>query len=119
MLDQPDFLNLVVTGSTSLSPTHLLARLQTIETAFGRDRSKERLKGPRTLDIDILLYANEVITSPELIIPHPGIKERAFVIVPLVEIAPDLRHPIGGETLAVFAASLSGQGIYLHADPPV
>ena len=119
MVDQPDFLNLVVAGSTLLTPKDLLKRLQAIETAFGRDRSQERFKGPRTLDIDILLYGNDVITSHDLIIPHPGLTERAFVLVPLLEIAPQLRHPSGGESFASHLAAVSGQGIYLHAAPPV
>jgi len=119
VLDQPDFLNLVARGETGLRPLELLAATQSVEARFGRDRSRERSKGPRTLDIDILLYGDEILELPGLSVPHPGMRERAFVLVPLAEIAPGLRHPADGLTFASFIESVSGQGIYLRAARPV
>lgn len=119
LVDQADFYNLVVEGSTGLQPLQLLAVTQAIEARFGRDRVREQSKGPRTLDIDILLYGDVHIDLPELVVPHPGMTERAFVLVPLVELAPGLRHPVLGRPFASFLDSVSGQGIYLHAVAPV
>ena len=90
---QPWFLNLVVKGETELFPLQLLGRLQSIEIAMGRRRSAVS-GGPRTIDVDILFYGNFVIESDELIVPHPRLTERRFVLEPLMEIAPDLRHPV-------------------------
>lgn len=95
--DQPWFLNLVVEAETELLPKMLLARAAKIEAELGRKRL--RPKGPRTIDIDILLYGNAVIDSPELIVPHPRMNERRFVLEPLAELAPDLRHPVTRRTV--------------------
>lgn len=115
--DQAEFLNLVAAGDTELTPRELLALTQGIEAAHGRDRSKERFKGPRPLDIDLLLYGEFVMAEPELLIPHPGIEERAFVLVPLLELEPELRAPAaaprGGRRYADALALLPDQGIYL------
>lgn len=119
LVEQADFYNLVVEGSTDLPPLALLAATQAVEARFGRDRSREQAKGPRTLDIDILLYGESCVNLPDLIVPHPGMTERAFVLVPLLELAPGLRHPPLGVPFASFLESVSGQGIYLHAGPPV
>lgn len=119
LIDQADFYNLVAEGSTDLPPLALLAATQAIEVRFGRDRTREQTKGPRTLDIDILLYGKTSIDLPDLVVPHPGMTERAFVLVPLVELAQDLLHPVLGVPFASFLESVSGQGIYLHAGPPV
>jgi 2-amino-4-hydroxy-6-hydroxymethyldihydropteridine diphosphokinase len=90
-LKQDWFLNCVVEGETNLPPSSLLSKLREIETRMG---SKKMIaKGPRILDIDILLYGDETIASPELQVPHPRMTERRFVLVPLAEIAPELRHP--------------------------
>jgi 2-amino-4-hydroxy-6-hydroxymethyldihydropteridine diphosphokinase len=88
--DQPPFVNLCIAVDTALTPQALLARAQAIERAFGRDRASEQRWGPRTLDIDILTYDDLVLNEPELTLPHPRLFERAFVLVPLAEIAPDL-----------------------------
>jgi 2-amino-4-hydroxy-6-hydroxymethyldihydropteridine diphosphokinase len=88
--DQPPFVNLCIAVNTALTPQALLARAQAVERAFGRDRSGEQRWGPRTLDIDILTYDDLVLNEPELTLPHPRLFERAFVLVPLAEIAPDL-----------------------------
>ena len=90
-LDQPWFLNCVVEAETSLPPLELLRTLRGIEAQLGS--KKEFAKGPRLLDIDILLYGEETVDLPELQIPHPRMLERKFVLAPLVEIAPRLRHP--------------------------
>jgi len=119
VLDQPDFLNLVVRGETDLPPAELLSRTQAVEARFGRDRSRERRKGPRTLDVDVLLYGEAIVDTPDLAVPHPGMTERAFVLAPLEELSPGLRHPSTGEPFAAYLAASDGQGIYLHARPPL
>jgi 2-amino-4-hydroxy-6-hydroxymethyldihydropteridine diphosphokinase len=87
--DQPPFTNAVIAVASSLSPRDLLARALKVERAFGRDRERERRWGPRTLDLDLLAYDDLVLHSPDLTLPHPRMFERAFVLVPLAEIAPD------------------------------
>ena len=88
---QPDFINAVAALATTLSPHALLDALFAIEAAFGRRRDYHH--APRTLDLDLLLYDQEVIDSPRLMLPHPRLHLRAFVIAPLLEIAPDCRIP--------------------------
>ena len=95
---QPDFLNLVCRGSTHLEPAELLAAVKSIETNLGRLPSRCRY-GPRLIDIDILLYGQCVVSGEDLHIPHPRLPERPFVLVPLAEIAPNLRHPLSGCTM--------------------
>ena len=95
---QPDYINACITIETTLTPRALLRRLLDIENAFGRVR-KERW-GARSLDLDILLFDQEMIDSPGLTVPHPRLHERAFVLVPLAEIAPHWRHPIFAKTIA-------------------
>ena len=82
-------MNLCIAVETALAPDDLLARTQTVERAFGRDRVREHRWGPRPLDIDILAYDDLNLDSPDLTLPHPRLFERAFVLVPLAEIAPD------------------------------
>lgn len=89
-LDQPWFLNCVVEAETSLAPLDLLHFLRNIESQLGS--KKEFAKGPRLLDLDILLYGNETIELPDLQIPHPRMLQRKFVLAPLAEIAPSLKH---------------------------
>jgi 2-amino-4-hydroxy-6-hydroxymethyldihydropteridine diphosphokinase len=86
---QPAFINLCLIVTTPLAPQALLDRAQRIERKFGRDRSKEQRWGPRALDIDIITYDGLVLDEPGLALPHPRVFERAFVLVPLAEIAPD------------------------------
>jgi 2-amino-4-hydroxy-6-hydroxymethyldihydropteridine diphosphokinase len=92
--DQPAYVNAVVGVQTEIQPVEFLHCLQKIELEHGRERKAERW-GPRTLDLDILLYGNQVIDSIELTIPHYGMKEREFVLYPLHEIAPELQLPNG------------------------
>ncbi len=95
---QNDYLNAAVTLATSLSPRELLAAVLGIEKDCGRQRQQRW--GPRTLDIDILLYGDMIIDDVNLILPHPRMHERAFVLEPLAEIAPTARHPILDQTVA-------------------
>ena len=88
--DQPDFINGVAALRTSLAPRDLLDALLGIERQHGRDRAQEVRWGPRTLDLDLLLYGDEVMDEPGLQVPHPRLHERGFVLVPLLELAPDL-----------------------------
>jgi 2-amino-4-hydroxy-6-hydroxymethyldihydropteridine diphosphokinase len=87
--DQAAFVNACITVSTALTPPALLRRAHSVERAFGRVREHEERWGPRTIDIDVLAYEDLVLHEPEITLPHPRILERAFVLVPLAEIAPD------------------------------
>ncbi|NWG26063.1 MAG: 2-amino-4-hydroxy-6-hydroxymethyldihydropteridine diphosphokinase [Pseudorhodoplanes sp.] len=87
--DQAPFVNACITVSTALTPPALLRRAHSVERAFGRDREREERWGPRTLDIDVLAYEDLVLHEPDITLPHPRVLERAFVLVPLAEIAPD------------------------------
>ena len=98
--DQPRFVNAVVELETELSPMELLDGLLEIEREFGRDRTASVPNGPRTLDLDILLYDDLILAEPNLDIPHPRLAERAFVLVPLCEIAAEFRHPVLQKTMA-------------------
>lgn len=91
--DQPDFINAVAGLCTSLRPRELLEALFAIERQHGRDRAKEQRWGPRTLDLDLLLYGDVIIDEPGLQVPHPRLHERGFVLVPLLEIVPDMMVP--------------------------
>lgn len=94
---QPWFLNCAVALETELMPRQLLGRLLGIEQALGRRRLQP--KGPRSLDIDILLFGNSVVDAAELTIPHPALHQRRFALEPLAEIAPDARHPVFKRTV--------------------
>lgn len=111
--DQPWFLNVVAEVQTELFPRQLLARIHRIERQLGRRRSIP--KGPRTIDIDILLYGESVIDSPDLVVPHPRMPERRFVLQPLADLAPDLRHPVLRRTVRELLAGVSGQAVRQHA----
>jgi 2-amino-4-hydroxy-6-hydroxymethyldihydropteridine diphosphokinase len=107
--DQPPFVNRCVAVDTQLTPTALLARVQAIEHALGRTRARELRWGPRPIDIDILAYDDVTLDGADLTLPHPRLFERAFVLVPLAEIAPD--RVIGGIRVRDGLASVSTQGI--------
>ncbi|MFC6185891.1 2-amino-4-hydroxy-6-hydroxymethyldihydropteridine diphosphokinase [Pseudoxanthomonas japonensis] len=91
--DQPDFINAVALLETSLTPRALLERLLAVETEFGRHRPDGERWGPRTLDLDLLLYGDAVIDEPGLRVPHPHLHERAFALVPLLDVLPEARIP--------------------------
>jgi 2-amino-4-hydroxy-6-hydroxymethyldihydropteridine diphosphokinase len=110
--DQPDFLNAVASGLTNLSPRELLAAANRVEAELGRDRSTVVAKGARTMDIDILLYGALIEADPDLIIPHPGMRERKFVLLPLAELDPEITDPVSGRPFRDFLAELPPQGIY-------
>ena len=98
-LAQPRFLNAAAILTTTLSPLDLLATLLQIEQSLGRDRSHGIPKGPRTLDLDLLLYGTTILTTETLTLPHPEMHTRRFVLGPLAEIAPNLLHPTTGLTV--------------------
>lgn len=108
--DQPVFINAVTELSTPCNPEELLQELLLIERRFGRDRSAGILKGPRTLDLDLLLMGDRIYNSSTLTLPHPALTERRFVLVPLSEIAPQLRHPICNKTISQLLHELPDTG---------
>jgi len=106
--DQPDYINAVAALETQLSPAALLVELQRLEQLHQRVRLERW--GPRTLDLDLLLYDDQRVDTPDLTVPHPGVAERNFVLVPLLEIAPDLRLP-DNRSVAELAAAVSQAGL--------
>ncbi len=112
--DQPDYCNAVVRVQSRLSAPALLTRLLALEALHGRMR--QRKWGARTLDLDLLLYGDQSINTPSLVVPHPGIRERPFVLAPLAEIAPDCYIPRQGAVATLLAQSTADALIYL-GDP--
>ncbi len=104
----PDFVNAVVQLATRLSARALLSKLQAIEDRHGRKRPYRN--APRTLDLDLLLYADAIVTTPELELPHPRMRQRAFVLVPLAELSPSLEIP-GAGPVGALVASVAGQSL--------
>ncbi len=108
LADQPEFINAVAELETALAPEALLDALLEIEQRFGRIRTERN--GPRTLDLDLLLYDDQCVDLPRLTLPHPRLHLRAFVLQPLAEIAPDLEIP-GRGTVAAWLPAVANQGI--------
>ena len=108
--DQGRFINTAVAGYFSGSPRDLLVQINSIESSFGRDRSKEQRWGERCLDIDILLFGNSIVNEPKLEIPHPRLKERRFALEPLLELLPKALEPGTGLSYNTICSSLPGQG---------
>jgi 2-amino-4-hydroxy-6-hydroxymethyldihydropteridine diphosphokinase len=108
--EQPAFLNAVLALETELEPLFLLHALLAIERELGRDRRHSVPNGPRTLDLDLLLMGDTVVTTEELTLPHPALARRRFVLAPLAEIAPHLRHPQSNLTIAELLARLPDEG---------
>jgi len=106
---QPLFLNLVLEAETTLFPMQLLARVGRIERVLGRVRSVP--KGPRIIDIDVLLYGQSIIRTAKLEIPHPRMAERRFVLAPLADLSPDLRHPATHRTVKEMLDAAPRQGV--------
>jgi 2-amino-4-hydroxy-6-hydroxymethyldihydropteridine diphosphokinase len=108
--DQPAFLNAVLALETKLEPLPLLYALLSIERELGRDRSHGVPKGPRILDLDLLLMGDSILAEDELTLPHPALAKRRFVLAPLAEIAPQLRHPQLNQTMQDLLAELPNEG---------
>jgi 2-amino-4-hydroxy-6-hydroxymethyldihydropteridine diphosphokinase len=106
---QPWFLNAVAEAETDLFPKQVLFRVHRVEKELGRTRSE--IKAARTIDVDILLYGAAIIDTDELIVPHPRLAERRFVLEPLAELAPNLRHPITGRSVAEMLKDVAGQRV--------
>jgi len=113
--DQPSFLNQVVEISTDLPPTNLLALLKKLERNLGREKTFHL--GPRVIDLDILFYADMVCETPQLVIPHPHMPQRAFVLVPLAEIAPGLIHPALKRSVKELLADVETSGVHYVCSP--
>jgi 2-amino-4-hydroxy-6-hydroxymethyldihydropteridine diphosphokinase len=104
VLDQPAFLNIAVKGQTALSPIDLLTHLKQIEAQIGREKTIRY--GPRKIDLDIIFYDDLILNTPDLVIPHPRMAERGFVLRPLADIAADFVHPVLKQTVAELVADL-------------
>jgi len=109
LAEQPWFLNCAVALETELMPKQLLGRVMALEQAMGRRRG--RPKGPRNIDVDVLLFGNSVIETRDLVVPHAAMHQRRFVLEPLVEIAPDVRHPVFKRTIRELRDALPPGGV--------
>ena len=111
--DQPSFVNAVVALRTDENPEEVLQYLLAIERSFGRDRAAGIAKGPRTLDLDLLLMGDLIYQSPTLMVPHPELQHRRFVLAPLAEIAPEMVHPVLRKTVRELLAALPDNEAYV------
>jgi 2-amino-4-hydroxy-6-hydroxymethyldihydropteridine diphosphokinase len=111
-LEQPYFLNQVISGKTQLTPLALLRHVKELETKMGRSAGIRY--GPRLIDIDILFYNDQILKTNGLEIPHPRLHDRAFVLVPLLDIAPDLLHPLLGKTISELIKQVDTSAIKLY-----
>ena len=107
--DQPEFLNQVIEAETDLLPAELMIHLKEIESKLGRKPSVRY--GPRLIDLDILFFDDRIINQPDLTIPHPRLQERAFVLVPMAELAPQLRHPVSGLKISELLTNVDTEGV--------
>lgn len=108
--EQPAFVNAVAALRTRLEPEELMRALLTIERSFGRERNQSTPKGPRTLDLDLLLIDDLVLQSPSLTLPHPALSMRRFVLAPIADIAPDLEHPLLRKSMRELLRALPDAG---------
>ena len=111
-LDQPLFLNQVVKAETALPPSDLLAYLKNVESQMGREITHKY--GPRLVDLDIIFYGDLILDTPKLTIPHPHLADRAFVLLPLADLDPGLRHPITNLTVGEMLVDVEAEGIRLY-----
>jgi 2-amino-4-hydroxy-6-hydroxymethyldihydropteridine diphosphokinase len=114
---QPPYLNAVAVGETELPAAEVMNTLLTIEAERGRTRSSVRAS--RTLDLDLILYGDQVIDDPTLTVPHPRFRDRLFVLEPLAEVAPEMTDPVSGLTVAELLAKKRGPDALRHQDPSV
>jgi 2-amino-4-hydroxy-6-hydroxymethyldihydropteridine diphosphokinase len=112
--DQPEFLNQVIQAETVLSPVDLLAFLKNLEENLGRQATFRY--GPRLIDLDILLYEDQIFNSSRLDVPHPKLHERPFVLIPLAELAPGLFHPVLGRRIQDLVSEVDSAGIEVYRD---
>ena len=110
LVQQPPFINAVAALQTSAAPEKLLEKMLALELSFGRDRQYGAPKGPRTLDLDLLLLDDLIVNTPTLTLPHPALAERRFVLAPLAEVAPELMHPALRRTIRDLLRDLPNTG---------
>ncbi len=110
----PTFLNMVIKGQFSFTPLELLQNIENIEKKLGREGKGD--KKPRPIDIDILLFGDDVVKTKRLMIPHPRLTKRAFVLVPLLQIEPDLVHPVSGKKLESYLKQKEVDGLILYRE---